>query len=184
MTAVATEAPRKRVAAKKTAASQASETPAEEPKPDIEVILPESGTVTIHGAEGQEIPAGVRRLKSREFLLLMRVITQGLGQGLTTVRLDLTDPDEAQGQMLGILMLAVPEALEEFGDFLHAIVEPKAQKDAASLAHVARNLDPGDLLDVLGVMVEQEKDDFMALMGKAQAWLARLQKTMSQTHSG
>lgn len=149
-------------------------------QPDLSVILPVEGTFTIP-IKGEDVPVTVRRLKTREFLLLMRVLTTGLGQGITQIRLDMDDPDEMQAQMLSIFMLAVPEALEEFGEFLMAIVDPKKGDDAARVrAYMMNPDDPGVLLDVLGVLIEQEKDDLVVLGGKAQAWLARLAKTFSQ----
>jgi hypothetical protein len=161
-----------------TATLEAPDTPViDEPESEpseFDSILPQGGRVEI--APG--LLAEVRRLKSREFLLLMRVITRGLGGGISQVRLTGSDPEEMQQELLTLLMLAVPEAIEEFGDFLLAIVEPVTEAERAKVKQAAMNPDPDKLLDVLGVLVEQEKDDLSALVGKARAWLARIQRTV------
>lgn len=169
-------------ATKKAAVSKApapSETPVEtaeaaveEQTPDLDVILPSGGRIEVDG-----IKAEVGRLKSREFLLLMRVLTAGLGEGIRHIRLSPDDEDELESELIALFMLAIPNAIEEFGEFLMAIVEPVESKDDLKLRVAMQNPDPEVLIDIFGIMVEQEKDDLSALLGKGRAWIARLQKT-------
>lgn len=156
------------------------ETPtvAEATDEDLGTILPEPTTLTIDG-----IPAQVRRLKSREFLTLMRVITAGLGSGIRDIRLDVNDAEALQSDMMAILFIAVPNSIEDFGQFLSMIVEPREanNKDQANrLDRIMANPEPDVLIDVLGIMVLQEKDDMVALAGKARAWMSQVQKTVNR----
>jgi hypothetical protein len=130
--------------------------PAPEDVPDLDVILPEGGRVTIGGIECQ-----IARIKFREFMLLMRVITNGLGQSIKQFRLDPSNPDELQENLVAMVVLAVPNALEEFSYFLLSIVRPVADSDRAALGLALENPEADEMLDVLGILVEQEKDDLV-----------------------
>lgn len=142
----------------------------DEKQPDLEVIVPEPGRVVIDGIDCQ-----IRRLKTREFLLLMRVITKGLGSGLSAVSIDFTDEESVGRDLAALMVLALPNAFEEFVEFLQAIVEPvDPRKNAALAKAIGDNPDVDVLLDVFEVMAVQEKDDLAALAGKAQAMWSRV----------
>jgi hypothetical protein len=170
VTATATETTAKMKAEKK----KQPEPVAEPESGEFEAILPEGGRVEIEPG----LYAEVSRLKTREFLLLMRVITRGLGESFATLRFSTNDPDEMQQELLAMLMLAIPNAIEEFGAFLLAIVKPVSESERPNVVLAAQNPDPDVLVDILGTLVEQEAADLQALVGKARAWLARLQKTL------
>lgn len=145
--------------------------------PDLEVILPEHGEVQVG-----EYKVRVRRIKSREFFALMRIITKGLGEGLASFRFsfDAEDPEQMQADMLAVLAIAIPEAIEEVAQFLKAITEPVNPSETAAVAAALENPEVEVTMDILGVMLEQERDDIGPLLGKAQAWITRLQKTMAR----
>ena len=171
MTATASEKQTKKTAEK----------PQPEPEhvPDLEAIVPEPGELEVEG-----VPAQVKRLKAFEFLALMRCITRGLGGGLASVRIDTSDSDAMQQDIAALMFAAIPNAIGEFGQFLFAIVEPRdtaTEDQKKALQKVMRDPEIETLMDVLGVMILQEKDDLAVLAGKAQAWLAKIQKTMNQT---
>jgi hypothetical protein len=138
--------------------------------PDLEVILPQGGVVEVAG-----IRARVRRLKTREFLTLLRVITSGMGPAISRITLTPDDPEKLQGELIGLFLVAVPNAIDEFAEFLLSIVEAETAKDQPALAKEMVNPDPEVLLDVLTVLAEQEKDDLAVLAGKGKAALARIQ---------
>lgn len=143
---------------------------ADVPPDDIEVILPIPGEVTING-----LACTVRRLKTREFLALLRVVTSGLGPALGEVDIDFTDGESFGRDMSALMLLAIPNAVDEFALFLTQIVEPKDKGRAGEVsAYLADNPDLDVLLDVFEKVAEQEKDDLAVLAGKTQAIWKRL----------
>ena len=141
-----------------------------EAKPDLEVILPVGGIVEVAGIE-----ARVRRLKSREFLALIRVVTTGMGPAIGKISLTPDDPEALQGELIGLFLVAVPNAIDEFAEFLMSIVEAVKPSEQALLLKEMVNPDADVLLDILTVLAEQEKDDLSMLAGKARAAIARIQ---------
>lgn len=137
---------------------------------DVEAIVPDEIRVTVDGVDCR-----VKRLKTREFLSLMRVLTAGLGPGLGAVSIDFTDSESASRDLAALMLLAVPNALPEFTVFLAGVVEPV---DGEQAGKVARYLHDNPDLDVMLVVFEaiatQEKDDLSALVGKVQAMWGRL----------
>ena len=144
----------------------------EEPPADLDVILPEAGPLTIG-----DIECRVSRLKSRELLALLRVMTAGLGGSLRDVmpEIDTDDPSAMQTEIMVLLVLAIPNAVEEFLQFLRVVVSPVDEKRTADLLKHLDNPDPDVLIEVAAVVVEQEIDDLASLVGKARAALARIQ---------
>jgi hypothetical protein len=142
--------------------------------PDVDVIMPQTGaTVTIDGIE-----CTVNRLKSREFLALLRVVTTGLGESIAEAsrELDLDDEQKLGQQLMGLLVVSIPEAVDEFLTFVRVVVTP-TKPGATTVADLAAALDNPDLevlLDVAEKVVEQEKDDLSALAGKARAAWTRI----------
>ncbi len=139
-------------------------------KPDIDVIVPDVETISVAGIECR-----VRRLRSREFLTLLKVITKGLGPAIQSVKLSPDDPEELQGQLIGLFLLAVPNAIDEFAEFMFSIVEPVKSSDQPALTREMVNPDLEVLLDVLARIAEQEAGDLTVLSGKARAAISRVQ---------
>lgn len=163
MTAEMVEAPAKK-------AAKAVKVAPEPEKDDLDIILPVDGVIVVAG-----VHATVRRLKTREFLSLMRVLTNGLGPGLAEVKFSTDDKDAMQQEMMALFMLAIPNAIEDFGLFMLQIVDPVDEKDAPVLMREMENPDPDVLIDILVVLSEQEKDDLFALLGKGRAALSHIQ---------
>lgn len=143
---------------------------------DLDLILPEGGIVEIDG-----IKARVKRLKTYEFLGLMRVITNGLGPSLGQHEWDTSDEEQLKADLVAMVITAMPNAAEEFIVFLRSVLEPVDPDQAAALALAMRNPDPIDSIDVIGVLVDQEAPDLSVLAGKARAWISKIQKTMRRT---
>lgn len=147
---------------------------------DLDTILPVGGTFEVDG-----IPAVVNRLKAREFLSLMRVLTQGLGAGaqeiIGSMKFDSDDKDQMAGQIIGLFVLAIPNAIEQFGDFLLSVVTPKDPADRGKLMVAMQNPEIEVLLDVFTLIAEQEKDDLASLVGKAKAAVARISSVYQTT---
>lgn len=143
-------------------ATEETTSPAENADTDLRVINPVEQTVTVAG-----ISCRVRRIRMRELLLAARVLTSGVGPNLQTID---WDDDNVDQYVLGLLLMAIPEAYQEVLDLLRALVEPAegltdAQRNA--FQQEMRNPDTGLGMDVIGIMLAQERETWPVLMGKA-----------------
>lgn len=144
--------------------------PAEVDKPDIEVILATPTDLQVEG-----IPAQVKRLKSREFFALLRVLTNGLGSSIHLFKLDTKNPSALQAEIVAMAVMAIPNAFDDFVDFVQHIVDAKDPKRTPDLKALLENPEIDVIIDVITVLAEQEKDDIVALGGKAKAALSKIQ---------
>ena len=177
-------APRRKPRAVKNVELDAAAAPADEagpgnpaetpPEPDLEVIFPDPGQLTIVG-----IPVELRRLQTREVLLAVRVVTAGMGAGIMKVDLTLSK-EELLPVLFGLLVNALPEAPDEFIDLLAAVVTAKNKEQRGPLAEVMLNPPPGATLDIIAGIYAQEKDDLADLLGKA-AQLFGFQQALYRT---
>jgi hypothetical protein len=71
--------------------------------------------------------------------------------------------------MLALLVLAIPEAFEEFIAFVRIVVVADDPKQQGDLLQALENPEIDVLIAIAEVVVEQEVDDLESLMGKAQA---------------
>lgn len=163
--------------------------------PELEAIAdtgPPSRTVLLSNGELVEILP----LKSRQFFKLLRIITHGSG-GLMGAITFKEDPEQFVGQILGLLMFAVPEAPEPTIDFVKSMVAmptvpgPFGKKGPVSEAgqdRARRNdeimdllNDPPveDLLTIVMKVVELEREDLVGL-GERLAGLMTVAKKTGQ----
>ena len=142
-----------------------------EPLADLDAIDPVGTEITVAGAA-----CVVNRLKAREFLALVRVLTVGLGDGLRAVSGSLSmDDEEALGQeLLALLLLAIPEAGEEFLAFVRTIVTPKDPRQTSEVLAALENPELDVMIEVAEKVVMQEAEDLQGLAGKAQAAWTRI----------
>lgn len=137
---------------------------------DLSAIIPVDGEFTVDG-----ITAVVKRLKAKEFLQLVRVLTIGLGPNVANVDLSSGTEDEVQSRVIALFVMAIPEAIDEFGQFLFSVVDAKDPKQRGELVKAMENPDIEVLMDVISLIAIQEKDDLRSLVGKAKAALTRIQ---------
>lgn len=142
---------------------------------DLEAILPNHGKLQIEG-----ISCSVRRLKSREFLQLVRVLTTGLGAGMQDIDLSGSEAD-MQGKMIAMFVMAIPEAHEEFGDFVFSVVDADDKTKNNDLRKALENPEIEVLLDVITIVAAQEAGDFRSLVGKMKAALKIVQTAYRPT---
>lgn len=133
----------------------------ESPVDDLDVIVPEEGRVQVG-----DIECRAKRLKTREMLSLLKVLTRGLGGGLAEVRIDF-ESEDAGSQLAGLIVLALPEAMDEFTSFLTTVLEPVDTTRTSDLKVALVNPEFDVLLDAFEVIAVQEADDLSALLGKA-----------------
>lgn len=142
-----------------------------DPTKDVQVIVPPASDKLV--VDGHE--CRVRRLKTREFLSLMNVLTSGLGGALTDVSVDLSDEDAVARDLTALFLMAIPRATDEFTVFLRQIVEPIDPDQRAAVGrYLMDNPDLDEMLDIFETVAVQEKDDLVVLAGKAQAMWKRL----------
>lgn len=136
-----------------------------EPAEDLEKLVPQlPESVTVAG-----VLCKVNRVRTRELMLLARILTRGIGENMAMVDFK-GDPDEVEAQVLGLLVVAIPEAGDEVLDLLRVIVQPAEkivdEQQRNAFAREMGNPDVDTMLDALGVMVRQERETFPLLVGK------------------
>ncbi len=142
-------------------------------------ILPESdGSVTL--LNGFKVT--VNRLRLREFLALMKVVTRGASPLMAQIQLNSTDDTaEFAKNFLSLLLFSIPEAEDEIVDFIRVVVTPEAN-DPSTLLDIEASLDNPDLEDVVAILerlVAQEADSVQSL-GKRLSNLFNLAKKIGQ----
>lgn len=141
-----------------------------EKKPDIDAIVPDEAPIVVNG-----IRCKVRRIKTLEFIALIRVLTAGLGSALGDVKLDFSSEETITQDLSALMLLAIPNATEEFALLLRQMVEPIDEGDRAAVAtYLLDNPDLDVLIDIFELIATQEKDDLSVLAGKLQAAWSRV----------
>lgn len=85
------------------------------------------------------LPIKVLRIRTRATMSLLKILTRGAGEALATIRFgeDVTQ-EEFTAQLLGAVILSIPEAEDETIEFLNRVVEPGSLIDKPRLS-------PGDI---------------------------------------
>ncbi len=137
---------------------------------DLATMNPDEATVMIG-----DIPCTVRRVRMRELMKLAKVITNGAGDAFG--RLDFT-AGNADQTLAAALMMAIPNAEDEFMELVQALVQPTQKlSDAQRVAFNIEIANPDAMIgfDVVEILARQEKDTFATLLGKAKTLLKTLQ---------
>lgn len=146
-------------------------------KADLEVILPPTPEITLNGMQCR-----VKPLKAREFFQLISIVTSTLGAnaGEIFARMEeKKDDEDFAGEILGVVLVAVPLAQDPFLRLIRDIVEPLDPENDDELREYLWNPDPGDVLDVIDAVLTNEKDNLANLVGKARAYLKKWSKMMN-----
>ena len=145
------------------------------PQPsDSDVIVPEARSLMLGGIEAE-----VRRLRTREFLALMKVLMRGVGGDLIDV---FAEEDEAklQGRLIGAMLVAIPNAENEFIGFVQKVTWPKDERQRAKLFAYLENPELSDMMEIARVIIEQEVDDFARLGKEAKVWFGTIRMTLKR----
>lgn len=113
----------------------------------------------------------IRPMKLREFLRLLRIITRGGSQIMSTMDLNFEDTEDFIQSLLAIVLFSIPDAEQETIEFLTAMCEPErltgnAKDDAYAYQMLAKELDNPELEDttnILAIIVRSEGRDLQAL---------------------
>jgi len=87
--------------------------------PDIDLIASEGGPVTL--LSGRQV--NVERLRTRQTMRLMKILTRGGGAALTDIDFS-GGEDSAAVALLGAVIFSIPEAEDETIDFVRSMVTP------------------------------------------------------------
>lgn len=149
---------------------------AKESKPDMQEIIPVAGEMQLGG-----FTCTVKRLKTREFFSLLRVITGGLGPAIQNFNFSADQSESDMGaQAIAMATMAIPNALDEFVFFLRDIVEPVGEYDAKAFAEALDNPEIDETMEVIAMIVAQEAGDFRTLVGKAQAVFSKMPEALNK----
>lgn len=160
--------------------------------PEMVALASEPDQVVL--SDGTTVLVG--RLRTREFLKLLRILTRGAYYLLRdpealTIR-DGQDAKEWGQRLLTALVMALPEAEDETVEFLRAMVSPTGlapgvskeertsnEKARQELSDRLANPDLDDTFSILEKIVDAESDDLVAL-GKRVAAVFRMAQKANQ----
>ncbi len=161
---------------------------------EIDRLDPEPAIVKL--STGYEV--GIQRLKTRQFFRLLKVLTRGVGPAVVQSGLDFSKDPEAFGQsLLAMTLMAIPEAEQQFIEFLTSMCTPVDLHEASGRARLSKqqvednqtavndmvdelnNPELDDLLDLAEAIVRREAPEIQAL-GKRVASLLELARKTGQ----
>jgi hypothetical protein len=160
---------------------------------EIDRLDPELRTVKL--STGYEV--GIQRLKTRQFFRLLKVLTRGVGPAVVQTGLDFRDDPEGFGQkLLAMTLMAIPEAEQQFIEFLQSMCKPvglheadgrrlskqEQEDNSAAITEMVEELNNPeleDLLDLAEAIVKAEAPEIQAL-GKRVAGLIEMAKKTGQ----
>lgn len=159
---------------------------------DVDAILAEPQILTLESG----LPINVLRIRTRATMSLLKILTRGAGEALATIRFgEGTSQEEFTGQLLGAVILSIPEAEDETIEFLRRVVEPANLRTGSRLtagdrewnsdqeALLAAELeDPSldDLVTIVSEIVKVEGPHIMALGKRLAAILPTALKVEEQ----
>lgn len=149
----------------------------EQPETDLDVVFPSEQKIDVMGIECR-----VQRIRTRHLLLIMRMLVNAFGGNINKLRMD-TESETFLSEMLGLMMVVIPEAMDEFSQFLAAIVTPVDGEQTARVRAVMMDPPPVVLVDVLTAVMEQEQDDLAVIMGKVLALTNTTKTLMAKQNS-
>lgn len=140
------------------------------------------------------IKANVQRLRFRQVMKLLKIVTHGAGRTLMSADIDFRDDPALFAQkMLGVIMYAIPDAEQESVEFIASVLEPvgltdKAPRDLSDgereenvrlwteLNTEIFNPDPFDTVDILENVIRREAEDLQALGKRLSQFMKLAQK--------
>jgi hypothetical protein len=139
------------------------------------------------------LAVNVERLKTRQLMRLMKILTRGPGPALADLDFsNLGNNEEFAGQLLATVVFSIPEAEEETVDFVRSMVtparlieDPKTKAEFGSneeaferLFREMDNPEIDDLVSVLEIVIRTEAPHLVAL-GKRLALLIKTQQSLA-----
>lgn len=159
---------------------------------ELDRLDPDPATVKL--STGYEV--GLQRLKTRQFFRLLKVLTRGVGPAMLQSLNFSEDPEGFGRNLLAMTLMAIPEAEQQFIEFLQSMCKPiglhepdgrqltKKEREENSdaiteMVEELNNPELDDLLDLAEAIVKAEAGDIQAL-GKRVASLLELARKTGQ----
>jgi hypothetical protein len=156
--------------------------------PEIEALDPQPTSLAL--SSGTKIE--VERLRTRQLMKLLRILTRGAGDLLGSLSINgETSTEEFAGQLIGAVVISIPEAEDETIAFIQSMVTPAGlvpvrtrgdkeynAKIGEALYDELQNPELDDLVTIIEQVVTNEADHILAL-GKRLAVLLRAQRQNS-----
>lgn len=162
---------------------------------DTDTLLAEPVPLTL--VSGRAIK--VERLRTRALMSLLKILTSGAAEILPTLSFSAdTSQEEFTGQLLGAMIMAIPEAEDEAVEFINRMVSPAGLKTGSRLTpgdmefnmeaemglrEELADPDLNDLLTIVSEIIKVEAPHIMAL-GKQLAVLFRAQQMSTAAKQG
>lgn len=145
--------------------AETADTQLVEPTELEEIAQIVSSRIVVDGIECE-----VGRLKTREFFVLMRILTRGLGGRLA----DLFDadarPEDNAGRFIGALLVSIPEAETDFILLVKRMVQAVDPDQADALRVALDNPGLETLLAIAETVAMQEAGELTRLGKAATSW--------------
>jgi hypothetical protein len=161
---------------------------------DIATVSAEPGEFTMSSG----MPVLVERLKTRQLMRLMKILTRGLGAGIANINLADGDVTSYTTQLVSAVLFAIPEAEDETIDFVRSMVtpvgivtNPRTKKDQeaneALYVELDSQLDNPEIEDLFSIVeqIVRVEAPHLAALGKRVAILLKLeqQTQVAKKHS-
>lgn len=162
---------------------------------DIDTLSSEPALMTLESG----LKVHIERLRTRAMMSLLKILTRGASEVLPTLTFsEDTSPSDFTGQLVGAVVLAIPEAEDETIQFVNRMVTPAdlvqgtrlsqadAESNAALIERLAEELyDPtlDDLANIVTRIIVIEGPHIQAL-GKSLGALIRAQQTSARAKQG
>jgi hypothetical protein len=161
--------------------------PPTEPRPeeDIERLVPDP-------TKPFELTSGfwveTNRLRLREFLAMLKIVTRGAAMAMGSVRLN-TDDEDFMQSMVSLFLFAIPEAEDEAVDFIRMMVKPVKPSGAVfanddervqyeqKLTEELDNPELEDMVTIIETVIRREGKDLRSLGKRLSGMLEVARKT-------
>lgn len=138
----------------------------------------------------------LQRLRTRQFFRLLRVLTHGAGPLLMQNSLDFrSDPEAFAQRLVGLLIVSIPDAEQEFIQFLASMAQPAGITETPVGRELTKqekednkalwdryntelgNPDPMDTVEIIEAIIRREAPEMQALGKRLQAAFALFTRT-------
>lgn len=151
---------------------------------DVDALSPSPDSLTLESG----LVVHVERLKTRGMFKLLKIVTRGAGPIIMQMPLDFNNSEAFVSQLMGVIVMAIPEAEDEAIDFIRSMVTPSEYNpEAKTKTDIQRNKDlfeelmrelddpePSDTIAIISKIVENEAGNIQAL-GKQLAAVLKTQ---------
>lgn len=162
---------------------------------DTEAIQADPSICTL--MDGTEVY--VERLKTRQLFRLLKVLTTGAGEFLSTIQLSAEmNTEEFAGNLLAALVIAIPEAEDEAMEFIISMVSPVGIIEGKKLSDIETEINVDKYAHLQEILFNPEIEDTITIierviqveaphiqsLGKRLSLLLKTQQVATQAKQG